>query len=152
MRSKFGARIWNVDKKFTLYYEKKKKTRLAKEIHLDVDELLDGLIEGIPNAVLRAQARIQCFEDSSKLIRAFAEARLPLQPSTRGKDTTAVGPGLDNAIKETRCFNCNYKGHWAKDCQPKRKKGTCYHCGAKDHMVAQCTKRKDDFGNNFNAS
>ncbi|XP_032589286.1 zinc finger protein GIS2-like [Drosophila mojavensis] len=56
-------------------------------------------------------------------------------------------------MKETRCFNCNYKGHWARDCQkPKREKGTCYHCGAKDHMVAQCTKRKDDIGNNFNAS
>ncbi|XP_032586743.2 uncharacterized protein LOC122757034 [Drosophila mojavensis] len=151
MRRKFGARIWSVDEKFTQYYEE--KIRLAREIRLDVDELLDGLIEGIPNAVLRAQARIQCFEDPSKLVRAFAEVRLPLHRSTGGKGTTAVGPGLDNAMKETRCFNCNYKGHWARDCQkPKREKGTCYHCGAKDHMVAQCTKRKDDIGNNFNAS
>ncbi|XP_032587287.2 uncharacterized protein LOC116804352 [Drosophila mojavensis] len=146
-----GARIWSVDEKFTQYYEE--KIRLAREIRLDVDELLDGLIEGIPNAVLRAQARIQCFEDPSKLVRAFAEVRLPLQRSTGGKGTTAVGPGLDIAMKETRCFNCNYKGHWARDCRkPKREKGTCYHCGAKDHMVAQCTKRKDDIGNNFNAS
>ncbi|XP_032589266.2 uncharacterized protein LOC116804698 [Drosophila mojavensis] len=151
IRRKLGARIWNVDEKFSLYYEE--KTRLAREIHLDVDELLDGLIEGIPNAILRAQASIQCFEDPSKLVRAFADVRLPLKRSTGGKGTTAVGPGLDNAMTETRCFNCNYKGHWARDCQkPKREKGTCYHCGAKDHMVAQCTKRKDDIGNNFNAS
>ncbi|TDG38697.1 hypothetical protein AWZ03_014881, partial [Drosophila navojoa] len=56
------------------------------------------------------------------MARAFAEVRLPQQRSTGGKGTS-VEPGPNTVMKETRCFNRNYKGHWARDCRkPKREK------------------------------
>lgn len=149
MRRKYEARIWDAKEKFAAYFEC--KSQLAHDINLDEDELIDGIIEGIPDEALRTQARIQCFDNPRKMLRAFAEVSL-LQKSVSGpKKSGSVKSSLSSSVpKESRCFNCNYKGHWAKDClKPKRVAGSCYGCGANDHLVAQCPQRKHIGGNNY---
>jgi len=43
---------------------------------------------------------------------------------------------------DTKCFNCNGFGHWARDCPKKRNKGECYNCGEFGHQSRECSKRK----------
>ncbi|KAH8373882.1 hypothetical protein KR200_007779, partial [Drosophila serrata] len=50
---------------------------LANGINIDVDELLENIIEGIPAPALRNQARKQCFSEPIQIPRAFSEVRLP---------------------------------------------------------------------------
>lgn len=42
-----------------------------------------------------------------------------------------------------RCYNCDERGHHAKECKlpplPKR----CHHCKSVDHLVACCTTKRD---------
>ncbi|XP_043064201.1 uncharacterized protein LOC122320112 [Drosophila ficusphila] len=152
LRRKFAGRMWISDENFSVYFED--KCMLARDLDMDDDELLDGIIEGIPHENLRIQAKLQCFDNPAKMRRAFADVALPRQSGLLMKSEAAKG----RDIKEnSRCFNCNSKGHWARDCsKPKRKPGSCYGCGDEGHLMAQCPKRKvkkeDSVVNNFNAS
>ncbi|KAH8286256.1 hypothetical protein KR054_005525, partial [Drosophila jambulina] len=53
-RRKFEARTWSPSEKFAVYFEE--KCKLARDVVMEDDELLDGLVEGIPLLSLRAQA------------------------------------------------------------------------------------------------
>ncbi|XP_032571598.1 uncharacterized protein LOC116800488 [Drosophila sechellia] len=113
---------------------------LAHGIKMDEEELVALLIEGIPNQMLRNQARIQCFEDIQHIKRAFAEVKLP---------------NMDEADKKVASVNNNSStlGHWAKECRkPKREKGSCYACGEMGHFAAKCLKNKNGDENNYHAS
>ncbi|KAH8303516.1 hypothetical protein KR059_009910, partial [Drosophila kikkawai] len=59
---------------------------LANDINIDLEELLENIIEGIPAPALRNQARIQCFSEPMQILRAFAEVRLP-ERKTGGTST-----------------------------------------------------------------
>nr|XP_016992508.2 serine/arginine-rich splicing factor RS2Z33-like [Drosophila takahashii]XP_044251101.1 serine/arginine-rich splicing factor RS2Z33-like [Drosophila takahashii] len=111
--------------------------------------MLSCIIEGITNQGLRNLAHIQSFVDVGHIKRAFADVRLP---KSVGKPMTS----LDfKDKKETRCFNCNAKGHWANECRKsKREKGSCYACGEMGHFVATClkSKNKNTGNNNYNVS
>lgn len=113
---------------------------------MDEEELLGLLIEGIPNQMLRNQARIQCFADVQHINRAFAEVKLPKAHEPDKKAASVE----KNSSTLTRCFNCNSKRHWAKECRkPKREKGSCYACGEMGHFGAMCPKNKNGEGNNY---
>ncbi|XP_032583072.1 zinc finger protein GIS2-like [Drosophila sechellia] len=59
----------------------------------------------------------------------------------------------NNSSTLLRCYNCNSKGHWAKECRkPKRVKGSCYACGEMGHFAAKCLKNKNGDENNYHAS
>ncbi|KAH8241922.1 hypothetical protein KR032_001796, partial [Drosophila birchii] len=49
----------------------------ARIIRMDEDELLDGLVEGIPMPSLRTSAKLQCFDSRGRKLRAFQDIRLP---------------------------------------------------------------------------
>jgi len=111
IRRKFEARLWQPNEKFAMYFEEKR--RLARDVNMEEDELLDGLIVGIPTINLRTQAKLQCFENPGRMLRAFADIMLPTRAAGNNKMQSSKA---DPASKETRCYNCNGKGHWAREC------------------------------------
>ncbi|XP_039232324.1 uncharacterized protein LOC120321976 [Drosophila yakuba] len=149
LRSAFQKREWRSEEKFAAYFED--KMMLANDINIDLEELLENIIEGIPAPALRNQARIQCFSEPMQVLRAFSEVRLPKHKPDNSSPKRFYEGGP--AKKDLRCANCNSKGHFAKEClKPKREPGSCYACGAFGHFVGQCPERKSANINNYNAS
>ncbi|XP_041451703.1 uncharacterized protein LOC121405162 [Drosophila obscura] len=148
LRDRFHKRQWLYGENFATYYEE--KMMLARNINIDIEELKEKIIEGIPSPGLRDQARIQCFSDPKQILRAFSEIRLPERMQHA---TSSQGPANSSATKDLRCANCNSRGHFAKDClKPKREPGSCYACGVFGHLVGQCPERKSVTYNNYRAS
>ncbi|XP_039154249.1 uncharacterized protein LOC120285676 [Drosophila simulans] len=104
-RRKLEERKWTEGESFVAYADD--KVMLAHGIKMDNKELVALLIEGIPNQMLRNQARIQCFEDIQHMKRAFAEVKLPKMDEADKK----VASVNNNNSTLLRCFNCNSKGH-----------------------------------------
>lgn len=126
------------------------------------DELLEYIVEGIPNTHLRNQARLQQFESNAELLKAFenislTDGRNPERElKGNGKSYKEARAGKkETAGKETskerevasikiRCYNCSKYGHVSKDCKaPKREKGTCFKCGEKGHVISECKSKTD---------
>ncbi|XP_044314146.1 uncharacterized protein LOC123037448 [Drosophila rhopaloa] len=148
-RRKFEQRKWQQTERFAMYFED--KMMLAQPINLETDELLEQIIEGVPSANLRDQARIQRFANPEQMQQAFANICLPQIIETNAAKKTSMEASANN---ELRCRNCNSKGHFAKDCRkPKRAPGSCFACGEMGHFVGQCPKRKSaSDNNNYNVS
>ncbi|XP_070075110.1 uncharacterized protein [Drosophila takahashii] len=148
-RRKFEQRKWQQTERFAMYFEE--KMMLAQPINLDTDELLEQIIEGVPSANLRDQARIQRFANPEQMQQAFANICLPqIEEINAPKKSSMEAPGNN----DLRCRNCNSKGHFAKDCRkPKRAPGSCFACGEMGHFVGQCPQRKSaSDNNNYNVS
>lgn len=108
-RRYFELRQWKSGEKFVNYYND--KMRLAADVVMDEDELVEFLVAGIPDEQLRVQAHIQCFRSGSDLLQAFAKVELNKSSASK----TLV-----------RCYNCNSMGHFAANCvKPKRELGEC---------------------------
>jgi len=98
-----------------MYFEE--KSRLARDVNKEEDELLDGLIVGIPTINLRTQAKLQCFKNPGRMLRAFADIMLPTRAAGSNKVQSSK---TDKASKETRCYrfyknirvlmNCTLRG------------------------------------------
>ncbi|XP_070065834.1 uncharacterized protein [Drosophila virilis] len=139
LRQKFEDRVWKPDEVFATYFSE--KSILAQDINIDVEELMEGIIRGIPCENLRTQASMHCFTNPAQILRAFAAIKLPIK---RVRNHVVKQTAQEaQADKQQRCYNCNVKGHWAKDClKPKREAGSCYACGSKDHLIAGCPNKK----------
>ncbi|XP_068145616.1 uncharacterized protein [Drosophila tropicalis] len=149
-RSKFQNRKWLASENFGSYFDE--KMRLADDINIDMEELLECIIDGISSKSLRDQARIQCFSDPRQILQAFSSVRLP-ELKKHPIPTQSGRESYNSVYKDVRCVNCNSKGHLAIDChKPKRERGSCYACGAFGHFVAQCPERKSATGNQYRAS
>ncbi|XP_073818120.1 uncharacterized protein [Musca autumnalis] len=133
LRKKFERRVWKTDENFTDYCND--KIKLASKLKLEEDELLEYVVEGIPNIQLRRQTVMQQYKSVTDLCKALAAITLP-----RVSDAGRAAPA---AKLDVRCYNCNSEGHYAADCsKPRRQPGTCYACGGDDHTVARCEKNK----------
>ena len=69
LRREMEARTWRKNETFCDYYIE--KLMLANQINVDAEELVDLLIDGIPDTRLRDQARMNCYENAEELLRAF---------------------------------------------------------------------------------
>ncbi|XP_044251928.2 uncharacterized protein [Drosophila takahashii] len=146
-RRKFQERKWQYSEDFATYFNN--KTLLAAHIRIDDEELIDSIIEGIPDTLLRQQAHMHCFNSSAQLLQAFAKVSLRKPSFASGRPKVSPGNQPGPAI---RCFNCNSIGHFAADCRkPKRAYGACYGCGSLEHLVSHCTEKKNITNNEYNA-
>lgn len=113
LRRNFERRNWKSGESFVTYYDS--KAGLARDVNMDEEELVDGIIEGIPVDNLRMQAKLQSFESAEKVLRVFAGMVLPIQQRNDAKRVDKSEAVRSSAVKELRCYNCNTKGHWKKD-------------------------------------
>lgn len=133
LRKEFEQRIWRVGEAFSEYYHD--KVILANRIPIEMDEIIDYVIDGVPDTRLRDQARLQRFKEASEMIEAFETITLKNnskpERSTFGanqqkfkkevKSSTTeqaeTNPSSKGAMK---CYNCKEKGHRAADCPKPR--------------------------------
>ncbi|XP_073817382.1 uncharacterized protein [Musca autumnalis] len=133
MRKKFERRVWRAEENFADYCSE--KVKLAERLKLEDDELLEYIIEGIPNMQLRRQTVMQQYKNVNELCKSLAAIKLP--------KTTVVNRAAPTTKLDVRCYNCNSVGHYAADCgKPRRQPGTCYACGGSDHTVSACEQNK----------
>lgn len=78
LRKKSENRVWKRDESFHEYVHE--KIILGNRVPVDQDELIENLVDGIPDVALRDQARIQGFATTDSLLRAFEKVTL------RGRD------------------------------------------------------------------
>ncbi|XP_071577665.1 uncharacterized protein [Temnothorax nylanderi] len=154
LRRQFEKREWKSDETFGTYFYD--KVILAGRVPVNEDELVDYLIDGIPDRFLQNQARMQRFVRKDMLLRAFENIKLrPENKGKHGRDSNVVAsdkskqgkPGVpqknENKAEGTRCYNCNQTGHRMKECtKPKRDRGSCYECGVQGHGMRDCPQRQ----------
>ncbi|XP_043655451.1 uncharacterized protein LOC122621599 [Drosophila teissieri] len=129
-----------------MYFEEKRI--MSQTVNMDMEELLEHLIEGIPSASLRGQARIQRFANPEQMLLAFANVLLPQQAGDYAPKKSMSEAAEVNSL---RCRNCNSKGHFAKDYRkPARAPGSCFACGEMGHFVGECRLRKSNHNSNVN--
>lgn len=107
---------------------------------------MDYLVDGIPDNVLRNQARIQQFRNKSDLLSAFNKISLKDEFKAKHENKTSAPKGSNSETtskdkKSTKpspsfcCFNCIKHGHAAAECQlPKRHAGACFKCFEMGHQ------------------
>ncbi|XP_053994072.1 uncharacterized protein K02A2.6-like [Hylaeus volcanicus] len=148
LRRKFEERSWRIHENFSEYHHD--KMILANQVGVEDEELIDYMIDGIPDDLLRNQARMYRFAESSELLEAFekislkprtnknvvVDKRIMASPRSSG-NTCAVNP----LQPVRRCYNCNGEGHLADSClKPKRERGSCFSCGDQGHGYLKCPK------------
>ncbi|XP_054015387.1 uncharacterized protein LOC128896206 [Hylaeus anthracinus] len=148
LRRKFEERSWRIHENFSEYHHD--KMILANQVGVEDEELIDYMIDGIPDDLLRNQARMYRFAESSELLEAFekislkprtnknvvVDKRIMASPRSSG-NTCAVNP----LQPVRRCYNCNGEGHLADSClKPKRERGSCFSCGEQGHGYLKCPK------------
>lgn len=148
LRKTFEKRTWRKDETFNEYIHD--KMIMGNRISVDTEELLDYVIDGIPDETLRNQARIQRFETTSALQEAFEKVTLhdkniPKAGKSEKRNNKRVdNDALDNKTKEMsgkRCFNCGEHDHLSGKCPAKERGQKCFACNEYGHVAAKCTKK-----------
>lgn len=71
LRKEFEERKWKSNETFTEYFYQ--KIIMANKIPVEENEIVDYLIEGIPDAVIKHQAMMQCFENKEVMFKAMKD-------------------------------------------------------------------------------
>ncbi|XP_078051724.1 uncharacterized protein LOC144477862, partial [Augochlora pura] len=154
MRRKFEVRIWKREETFREYAHD--KIVMGNRVPIETADMLDYLIDGIPDGSLRDQARIHCFATTQDLIDAFDKIVLRDQALTNSTNrrerqnpvSTKAMHGAKN-INDKRyktnktnnsCFNCGESGHISTTCPAKGLGPKCYKCKQHGHISTKCTK------------
>lgn len=126
LKKQFEEKKWKREQSFSEYCHA--KIILGNKISIAKDELMDYIINGIPDEVLRNQARLHNFDSMSTLLKAFEKVSLRNKMSVKGrvKDNTMTGrvavEGDRQSVKQDekkitgrtiRCHNCQCEGHLA---------------------------------------
>ena len=164
LRKKFENRVWTNTESFSEYlYD---KVILANKAKIDESELVDQLIEGIPDESLRDQAKMQRFKNKDELLKAFEKIKLNKKTTVanKSKESPKDSKGSkdqnksqnDNQNKtgnknsekssdkkKVQCYNCSAYGHIARTCRKERiPKGSCLICASMDHVIKDCLQNK----------
>lgn len=157
LRRKFEERMWKTTETFADYFHD--KLILANTVPINEEEIVDYLIEGIPDESIQSQAQLHRFQDKTSLLEAFKKVSLKRDKSlnklSRSEKTEdSLKPVIEEeknkkqstSSRFTRCFNCNKFGHLAPDCKmPKREKGACFRCFELGHQIQDCPNSRKEF-------
>ncbi|XP_023289213.1 uncharacterized protein LOC111674140 [Orussus abietinus] len=148
-RKLFEERHWKRGEVFGDYLHD--KIILANRVPIEEIELIDYVIDGVPDPALRDQARMQRFDSTAALLQSFE--KIVLRPKT--SPATSFTPKTDSraAAAKTResfvqrdgrhCYNCLQVGHVAARC-PAKKKGTrCFRRHEHGHVASRCSRDAD---------
>ena len=69
LRRRFESRRWHSSEAFSEYFHEKRI--LANQVSLSEEEMIEYIIDGIPDIQLQNQARLQKFESASAILQAF---------------------------------------------------------------------------------
>lgn len=157
LRKKFEERSWNKAESIHEYVHD--KIILGNKISVPDDEILEYVIEGIPDVQLRDQARIQLFNNVDALLQAFEKIslsdRVSSGSSKQGKGnfnqkmkeshqkSTGNHQGGDRQKLLRRCFNCGEHSHIGAECPSKSEGVKCFKCAERGHVASKCTKKND---------
>ncbi|XP_076398062.1 uncharacterized protein LOC143266361 [Megachile rotundata] len=151
-RRRFEERTWHRGETFADYLHE--KVILANRISLNEEELIDYVIDGIPDPVLQDQARLQRFKTNADLLEAFGNITL------RPKATNTTGKGGESASKSRsdgaayaatagrRCINCGDQGHLTSECPSQGKGRKCFQCNEFGHISRECPTKKEAIAKN----
>ncbi|XP_011859156.1 PREDICTED: uncharacterized protein K02A2.6-like [Vollenhovia emeryi] len=150
LRKEFEARIWKAEESFCDYYHD--KVISANRVPVEEDELLDYLVDGIPDTRLQNQARIMNFSSKTDLLKAFEKITLDAK---RSSDSKQKKDGLKSSQSKAetsstkgrtvKCYKCQAVGHIATQCKQSTTPSTkraCYVCGSAGHLARDCSERK----------
>lgn len=98
LRRKLELRKWTPEETFLDFFVAKRN--LAMPLRINEAELIDYVIEGIPDRHLKNQAKMSGFSSTSSLLKAFQTIQLPKQFSSSAPV----------------CYNCHLPGHLAAKC------------------------------------
>jgi len=130
---------------------------LGNQLSLGENELIEYIVDGIPDARLQDQARMHRFTSLDTLFEAFenitlrADGKKQWTDASDKKNTSHfMKSRSETDRKETlspqqvKCYNCNEEGHHSGSCpKPQREKGSCFHCGKMDHRVKDCSIKRE---------
>lgn len=163
IRRRFEERTWKKDESFSEYVHD--KVIMANRISLPEDEMLQYVIEGIPDANLRDSARIHGFTTKESLLQAFEAISLRGPETTKhggkseknsAKRESEVKSGYSNKVSDAKsvekkermsvrhCFNCGMSDHINAKCPSKDLGRKCFKCGKHGHISAECSEKKSD--------
>lgn len=154
LRRDFEGRTWDPVETFSEYFHK--KLILANKVPIDDVEIVDYVIDGIPDASVRHQATMQQFTSKEAMLKALENIKISPefknQPKreqhlvTRTENKGADQPKRNNPGQRggpPKCFNCNEVGHIAAECtKPERDREACFICKEKGHKATDCPKKK----------
>lgn len=163
LRKKFEERVWRSSETFHQYVHE--KIILANQVPIPEDEIVEYLIDGIPEVNFRDQARIGQINTKASLLKAFEKITLKDKLSgvgnaerrqQSGKERNRTSDKVKSEKKETsekkektgsgterRCFNCGQRDH-ATDCPTKTEGPKCFRCDVRGHVAIKCDKKQNE--------
>ena len=163
LRKRFEARVWKKGESFREYAHD--KIIIGNRVPIDDCDMLDYLIDGIPDRTLRNQARIQNFATKESLIEAFDKITLREQTftgsgqwekrndiatktmrggvNTRNEESDMTG-GKTRAPNRKICYNCGQPGHVSALCPAKERGPKCFRCSEHGHIASKCPNRRNE--------
>jgi len=143
LRRQFENRTWKKDETFQEYLHY--KTIMGNKVPVEKDELLEYAVEGIPDVMMRDQARIQGFSSVESLLKAFERETLRNREATysgrHGGGRRVSDKGKKTLIDDRRCYNCGEREHVSVNCPTKTLGVKCFGCGAHGHIASKCKKK-----------
>ncbi|XP_071574019.1 uncharacterized protein [Temnothorax nylanderi] len=98
LRKQFEARMWQPSESFHDYYHD--KIIKANRIFIAADEIMDYVIDGIPDRQLQNQARMQNFSSMAELMQSFK--KITLRTDTNVRQGTKMTNDKSLRVKENR--------------------------------------------------
>ena len=150
LRRQFEERVWKADEPFSVYLHE--KIILGNRVSIDEEDVVDYLIDGIPEVHLQNQAKIQQFESSAALLAAFENISLT---GGKGRGNREAGEGVKPtkgpakltstgaATKEATPTAVTTKeatpmAATAKEANPAAISPRCYNCSKFGHIAKYC--------------